>query len=298
MYRRHLVLPVYWSAEDRYPYFQLSINIRIRSCWSPSAHRLSRFLGAKCDCAAFAGALAWDMTSPVSLNFEPPEPPGDRDWPPYVRLTYGRYERRYVSGDEYKNEESLYPLQWVGWLIRYAHHVTSLLHDGLDRLSDEAVLAAATLKDLAEEISFKKDEEEPRALLLDAQERLIARMRACQLPTSADLYSAPEAVTVLDRWEPEVQDAHTEASVVMDFYLEDVGGVVERLKVEHVRRSPAVEVQTSEEMQAATIMQLRALLAQLETGAFAVREVRTTQRGWLEEIVIQGRHTPVERTES
>lgn len=252
----------------------------------------------ECGTIAFAGTLASDMTSPVSLNFEPPEPSGDCDWPPYVRLTYGRYERRYVSGDEYKDGESLYPLQWMGWLIRYAHHVTSLLHDGLGRLSDEAVLAAATLKDLAEEISFKKDEEEPRVLLLDAQERLIARMRACQLPTSADLYSAAEAASVLDRWEPEVQDAHTEMSVVMDFYLEDVRGVVERLRVEHVRRGPAVEVQTPEEVQAATITQLRALLAQLEAGTFSVREVRTTQRGWLEEIVIQGRHTPVERTES
>ncbi|WP_156373041.1 hypothetical protein [Deinococcus sp. Leaf326] len=68
--------------------------------------------------------------------------------------------------------------------------MTGLLHDGLDRTSDEAVLVAATLKDLAEEIGFKKNGEESKALLLDAQEQLIARMRACQLPTSADLYSA------------------------------------------------------------------------------------------------------------
>ena len=118
------------------------------------------------------------MTSPISLHFEPPEPSGDREWPAYVRLTYGSYESVYVGdGDD---EESPYPLLWVGWLIRYAHHIASLLHDGLDRLSDEAVLAAATLKDLAEDLGVRKDMDEVTVLLLEAQEQLLARMRACQ----------------------------------------------------------------------------------------------------------------------
>ncbi|AFD27767.1 hypothetical protein [Deinococcus gobiensis] len=236
------------------------------------------------------------MTSPVSLHFEPPEPSGDRDWPPYVRLTYGRYESHYTGGKDF--EESPYPMLWVGWLIRYAHHMVSLLHDGLDRLSDEAVLAAATLKDLAEDLGVKNDTDEATMLLLEAQEQLLARMRACHLPTHPDVYSAADAATVLDRWEPELQTVKTHTAHILQMYLDDVRGVLKRLKVEHVRRSPAVDVQTPEEVQAATITQLRALLAQLEAGAFAVREVRTTQRGWLEEIVIQGRHTPVERTES
>lgn len=134
------------------------------------------------------------MISPVSLHFQPPEPPADRDWPPFVRLNYGEYERLYDSGGS-----DPYPLQWTGWLIRYAHHVLGLLHDGLDRTSDEAVLAAATLKDLAEDLGAGGDDL-ARELLLDVQGLLLARLRTCQLPTTPDLYSVTEAAAVLDRW--------------------------------------------------------------------------------------------------
>ena len=181
----------------------------------------------------------------------------------------------------------------MGWLIRCGYYVTGLLHDGPDRLSDEAVLAVATLKEFGEELRYKDDANEMKVLLLEVQAQLIARLRLCHLPTSADMYTAEEAASVMSRWETESRNAYTHAARVVRDYLEDVRDVLQRLKVEHVRRTPAVEVQTPEEVQAATITQLRALLAQLEAGAFAVREVRTTQRGWLEEIVIQGRREPL-----
>jgi virulence-associated protein VapD len=160
------------------------------------------------------------------------------------------------------------------------------------------VLAVATLKDCAEELRYKKESDETKELLLEVQAQLISRLRLCHLPTSADLYSAEEAASVMDRWELESQNAHTDAARIMKDYLADVRDVLQRLEVEDVQRSPVVDTQTPEEIQAATITQLRALLAQLEEGAFAVREVRTTPRGWLEEIIIQGRRESTERRES
>lgn len=225
------------------------------------------------------------MISPVSLHFQPPEPPADRDWPPFVRLDYGQYERLYDSGGS-----DPYPLQWTGWLIRYAHHVLGLLHDGLDRTSDEAVLAAATLKDLAEDLNAA-DDELARELLLDVQGLLLARLRTCQLPTTPDLYSVTEAAAVLDRWVSAGDDVHTEAARLLRAYLEDVHSVLGRARVQQIRRTNIVQDQTPQEMREATILQLRQLLADVETGTLDLREVSVTRRGTLETVTLQGRRT-------
>lgn len=225
------------------------------------------------------------MISPVSLHFHPPEPAGDRDWPPFVRLDYGQYERLYDSGGS-----DPYPEQWTGWLIRYAYHVMGLLHDGLDRTSDEAVLAAATLKDLAEDLGAGGDDL-ARELLLEIQGLLLARLRTCQLPTTPDLYSATEAAAVFDRWVPALDDVHTEAARLLRAYLEDVHSVLGRSRVQQLRRTNVVQDQTPEALRESTIQHLRQLLADVETGTLDLREVSVTRRGTLETVTLQGRRS-------
>lgn len=225
------------------------------------------------------------MVSPVSLHFQPPEPTGDREWPPFVLLSYGQYESLYDS-----DGNTPYPLQWTGWLIRYAYHVLGLLHDGLERTSDEAVLAAATLKDLAEDLSLQ-DDAQVRELLLEVQGLLLARLRSCQLPTTPDLYSVTEATAVLDRWESAGDDVHTDAARILSDYLDDVNKVLKRSAVKHLRRSNVIQDQTPEALRDDTIRQLRQLLDDVETGTLDLREVSVTRRGALETITLQGRRT-------
>lgn len=178
-------------------------------------------------------------------------------------------------------------MQWTGWLIRSAYHVMGLLLDGLDRTSDEAVLAAATLKDLAEDLGAEGDEL-ARELLLEVQGLLLARLRTCQLPTTPDLYSVTEAAAVLDRWVSALDDVHTEAARLLWPYLEDVHSVLGRSRVQQLRRTNVVQDQTSQEMREGTIQQLRQLLADVETGTLDLREVSVTRRGTLETVTLQG----------
>ncbi|MBZ9715618.1 hypothetical protein [Deinococcus multiflagellatus] len=226
------------------------------------------------------------MISPVSLHFEPPEPPGERDWPPYVRLTYGAYLHVYTSAP--LTTEPPYPEEHLGRLIRLGYHVLGLLTEQTGRLSDEAVLAVAVLKDLEEERQVRPAGSEVATLLEEIQALLVARLRTLSLPTGAGLYSAADAAAVVARWAEEAETVYTETARLMQAYLEEVRGIMAMRSVTLVRRAHTVVEQSPSEVHQAAISQVQALLERLERGELKVTEVQMVERGRFQEITLKG----------
>ncbi|GGS44823.1 hypothetical protein [Deinococcus knuensis] len=227
------------------------------------------------------------MPERVNLNMEPPEPGGYRDWPRFVRHSYGANEGL-TDGKE--NGEA-YPYGYLGWFVRMGHHVASLIDEHTGRTDDAAVLAAALLLDVEAERSSQADHPEGLALLDEVQALLLKTLRQYSLPTGALLYDADEAAMVLEEWEPRIKGLHGNGFMSLVNYLDAVTTRYKELGKERVRRvTPTLLVEVSEvEMQADVAAQLRALAADVEGGTLNVREIRTGRRGSFVEVLIKGR---------
>lgn len=218
----------------------------------------------------------------LDLSFEPPEPPPHREWPDYVRLTYGHVPG--LPDDLADENEKAYPLGYLGWMIRMGYHLTSLIDERTTRISDEAVLAAALLHDLQTERRRHRERPEAVELLDELQGRLLAQLRRHSLPTGVGVYRPEEAAAVLDRWSSRVDSSRTNGDFVLSEYLALIREVLEsRGTPQMLRRQTPIETLPGEEAQARVAAELRALAAQVEGGALQVQEVQSVRRGgWLE----------------